>query len=207
MNFWFMAWVFFSVFIMGTFIWSTQILIRQKKIWQQFAQNNSLAYANGPIFSSATVRGSLRGYDFSLISEAQQDDGSRGRKYSSIIQIELNGRMPTEAIIASEGLKNRVEAFKLPESFVPDLPDWNKKIYFQAANRDALTAYVTPARARALNNLMSAKGANALFVFNPTESILRFETPDPLTDLEKLERLAAKMIDTAQALDPQNSVA
>lgn len=202
MNFWFMAWIFFSVFIFGIFLWSIKILLQQKQCWKQFAAQHKLAYANGPLFSSATVRGQFRGYDFSLISEAQQDDGARGRKYRSIIQIELPGRMPTEAIVASEGLRGRVEAFRLPEKFMPDLPDWNKKIYFQTANHEALSSYITPDRARALNTLMSAKGANALFVFNPSESILRFETPDPLTDVQKLERLAVKMIETAQILDP-----
>lgn len=200
MNIWFMLWVFFSVFILGVFFWSLQILMRQKNAWKKFAKRHKMEYIAGSALSSPVVRGAFRGHAVSVYSEPQIDNDSRGPKYRTVVQFDMRPGMPTEGVVSSPKLGAVLSGIHLPEALHPDHPDWNKDIYVRTQSAELLGPYFTEARTRALNSLMTVKNVNVLFIFNEKETLLRFETPDPLDDDSKLERLVNKIADAADIL-------
>ncbi|MBE2192193.1 MAG: hypothetical protein KDJ26_08320 [Alphaproteobacteria bacterium] len=200
MNIWFMLWVFFAVFIMGVFFWSLQILMRQKTAWKQVAKRHNLNYVAGGMMSSPIMSGAFRNYGLSVYSEAQLDEDARGKRYRTVIQMELKSGMPTEGVIASAKLSAVASQLDLQEVYTPDTPDWNHGTYIRTRSEELLAPYFTPARTKAINALMTINGVNVLFVFNEKDTLLRFETPDPLDDVSKMERLINKIADAADIL-------
>lgn len=202
MNIWFMLWVFLTVFVVGIFLWSTVILLRQKRAWEVFAKRHQMAYSPNGFFRSPAMRGSLRGFMTTIFSEEQVTEEAKGRKFRTVVQMELAGGMRTQGVVTSPELRPFAAIMRLKIDVLPDLPEWNKGIVFQAGVPELLSGYLTPERVKLLNTIMSSKNIGCIFVFNETETMLRFETPDPLDDPEKVERFMTKALETARILSP-----
>lgn len=204
MNLWFLVWVFLSVFICGIFLWSLQILFKQKQIWGKFAKKNGLEITNPALLKSPVISGVYKGFPLEIFSEAQATEDQRGRRFRTVIQFELPQGMPTEGIVASR----KYHAFAntlidLTTRITPDVPGWSPEILIKTKNVEALTPYLTQARYNTLMTLMTTKSFNTVFIFDTNTTILRIETPDPLYDLEKMDRLCAKLEEYARALSPK----
>lgn len=201
LNIWIMIWVFLSVFILGTSLWSYQILFRQKKVWAQFAKRHNMEYIAGPLLKNPTVRGVFRDYYISLFSQEQIADEGRSKALRTIIQFDMRPGMPVEGIIASPGLRNFALSLGLPEDVVPDFPGWNKGILIRTQSKELLTPYLTQERLQTLHAMMGIKNSNLVFIFNEGESLIRFEFADPLDEIGRMERLIGKIIDASKILD------
>lgn len=202
MNIWFVLWIFFSVFILGVFFWSLQILLRQKAAWKQYAARHNLSYQSGSLMQSPTVTGLVSGYELGLFSEARTENDSKGRKFRTVLQLDLKPGMPAEGVISSAGMAAIVSTLDIKESFKPESAEWDDKIIVKATNPEKLHPYFTPARIKALKALMGTKGVEAMLIFNENETFLRFETPDPLDSIEKVDRLVTKICGVADILKP-----
>lgn len=200
MNIWLVFWVFFSVFIMGIFFWSTQILMRQKTAWRQFAKRHGLTYDSRAVLASPAVGGFYRSYGLAIFSEEQLDGDSRGHKFRTIIQMELPAGMPTEGVVATQSLSEMASLLELEEVYTPENGAWDSSIYLKTKDVEKMRAYLTSQRVAALNALMTAKGLGALFIFNEKETLLRIETAEPLDNADRLEKLVNKICDTADKL-------
>ncbi len=200
MNIWFMLWVFFSVFILGAFFWSLQILLKQKNAWKQFSKRHGLNYQPGGLMTSPILQGSFRGYGVSIVSEPQLDNDARTRRYRTVIQIEMKPGMPTEGVIASPQMKGVASQLDLQETYTPDSKSWDSAIYLRTKNAELLAPYFTESRTKAMSALMTINGVNVLFIFNEKDTLIRFETPDPLEDVTRMERLVSKIADAADIL-------
>lgn len=199
LNIWFMLWVFFSVFVLGIFFWTILILLRQKTAWQEFAKRNSLFFTRKGVLDSAVVNGLYKGFPVTVFSESQSDDSARGRRFRTIVQFDLPPGMPTEGVAASPALELFVKNLPLAEYYVPT-GEWDKRSLVKTMNPKALGEYFTPDRVRVLNGLMSVSGLNTLFVFNERETLLRVESPDPMSDSAKLDRLVSKVADVVRVM-------
>lgn len=202
MAFWFLIWIFLAVFVFGMFFWSLNILFRQKRAWTSFANKNSLRVEPGPLLASAAVKGFVKGFDVTLYSEEQSADSGRGRRFRTVIQIDLAKPMATGGVVASPDMKVFVNSLNLPNTFEPDLEGWNKNIVIAVQDADKIKPYFTPDRLRSLNGLMSMKVYNVIFIFDLQNSYLRLETPDPLSDEVKLDKLVQKLVEQAKILQP-----
>ncbi len=200
MNIWFMLWVFLSVFILGAFFWSLRILIKQKNSWKKFSKRHGLEYQPGGLMSSPTVMGTFRGYGVSVVSEPQLDTDGRTRRYRTVIQVEMKAGMPTEGVIASARMRGIAAQLDLQETFTPENAEWDGGIYLRTKSAELLAPYFTDKRIKAMNALMTINGVNVLFIFNEKDTLMRFETPDPLEDVTRMERLIGKVIDAADIL-------
>jgi hypothetical protein len=200
LNFWFLIWVFLAVFISGIFLWSLQILIRQKKTWGDFGRKHKLNVRTPALMKSPVVSGEFRGFLIQLYSEEQPTEDQRSKRFRTILQIEMPA-MPVEGIVASQ--KNHAFAnglLDLTETYVPEFPGWESSILVKTSNTEILKSYLTDERLRAMQALMTIKTVSALYIFDRTTGFLRFETPDPLYDAQKLERLLSKITDQAALL-------
>lgn len=175
--------------------------MRQKTAWKDFASKRGLAYEGRGVTASGVISGKFRDFYLTVSSDPQVDEDYRGRRFVTNIQVDLNFGMPTEGIVASPALRRFAEGIPLPEEFIPhDEFGWNPKACVKAQSAAALDPYFTRERTQALSSLMSVKGVNVLFVFNEKTALLRFETPDPMDDAQRLDRLVSKIIDAAKIL-------
>lgn len=201
MNVWFMIWVFFAVVIMGTFMWSIQILMKQKMAWKDFGKKHNLSFDPNGVMASGVLRGVIREHSLTISSDPQIDEDFRGRRFLTTIQIDMNLKMLTEGVIGSAELRRFVESLPLPDEFAPADPEWNKQACVKAQKAEALDDFFSEERTRAINSLMSIKGVNVLLVFNEKTSLLRFESQDPMDDAARLERLVFKILDVIKILE------
>ncbi len=200
MNIWFMLWVFVAVFIFGIFFWSASILLQQKKAWALFAKRTGLQYISGSIFKSAIVRGAYHNVPLNIFSEEQGSPDKRSRRFRTIIQFELPP-MPIEGIITSSDGRNFANGLvDLTETVVPDVPGWDQTILIKTTNAEILNYYLTAERYKSLLALLTIKSIGCIFIFDKTASFLRFESTDPFTDADKLERLCTKISEHAKVL-------
>lgn len=198
-----MVWVFVAVFIFGVFFWSLTILQQQKKAWAAFAKQAGLQCLSGSWLKSSLVRGPYRGLPLNIYSEQQETSDRRGRKFRSVIQFELPGKMPVEGIVTTQEGQNFANGLvDLTDVVVPDYPGWESTVLIKTRDANLLKPYLTPERYRALQALMTIKNFSCIFIFDLTMTFLRFETPDPLTDAQKLDRLCGKIVEQAKVLIP-----
>ncbi len=202
MNIWFLLWVFLAVFILGIFLWSLAILLRQKTAWTAFARKHGLTVQQGRFFSSPRVSGFYKEYPVTLYSEEQIVNQSASRRFRTILQLELNGIMPAPGVIASQEAANFARSLSLKESYLPEVEGWNKNIVVMTDNAEALKTYFTPERVKSLNAIMSIRSIPCILIFDDSDTFLRFETPDPFDDITKLERFSQKVMDQAKILSP-----
>ncbi len=200
MNIWFLIWVFLAVFITGIFLWSMQILFRQKRSWTEFAKRNQLQILTPAVFRSPMLSGTIKNIPFRLFSEEQSTEDQRGRRFRTILQFEV-GPMPVEAILATKSYHNFANGLvDLTETYIPDFPGWDTSILIKTSNIALLKLYLTEERLRTLQALLTIKTFNAFYLFDRTTGYLRLETPDPFTDLQKLERMTSKVADQVEIL-------
>ncbi len=201
MNIWLLIWVFAVVFIFGIFVWSMQILFKQKKAWADFAKKNTLQYTPGALMKSPSVNGLYKGYPLSVFSEEQPTPDQRGRRFRSVLQFELPSGMPTEGVVASgEGHGFANSLTDLTHVIVPEIPGFPQTVLIRTSNHEELKPYLTDERYKSLQALMTIKSISAVFIFDRSATFLRFETSDPLADSGKLERLCAKIAEHAKVL-------
>ncbi|HNQ91648.1 MAG TPA: hypothetical protein PKI93_01820 [Alphaproteobacteria bacterium] len=201
MNIWFMIWVFVAVILMGTFFWNMRILMWQKMAWKDFAKKHNMDFSSKGVVASGVISGAFQGFYLTVSSDPQIDEDFRGRRFVTVVQVDLKSSMPTEGVVGSPGLRRFVGDLPLAEEFVPhESSGWNPQALIKAQSAEALNSYFTKERTQALNSLMSVKGVNVLFVFNEKSTLLRFETPDPMDDAAKLDRLVGKILEAAKIL-------
>lgn len=200
MNIWFTLWVFITVFIMGIFFWSMAILFRQKQAWGAFAKRHQMTFMPNGFFRSPAMRGVIRGFVTTIFSEEQTTQDNRGRRFRTVVQIDLPVGMPVEGVVTSPELRSFADMMQLSQDVLPSVPDWNKNIVFKTSSVEKMLPFLTPERIKTLNAIMSAKSINCIFVYNERETLLRFETADPLDDVEKIEKFVGKTLESAKIL-------
>lgn len=197
---WILIWVLISVFIIGIFVWSLDILFRQKREWRRFAGRHGLEYNKGKLMQSPVVIGELSGYTFHLYSEEQLTAERGGRRFRTVLHFALPGGMPTSGFIATSDYKELADTLDLPQKIVPDHEQWPKNNVGRAADAGALTPYFTENRIKAIARLCQMQKASTVFVFDETETYLRVETADPLQDADRIDRITQRMIKVADTL-------
>ncbi len=185
---------------MGTFFWSMAILFRQKQAWSAFAKRHQMTFTPNGFFRSPAMRGVIRGFVTTIFSEEQTTQDNRGRRFRTVVQIDLPVGMPIEGVVTSPELRSFADMMQLSQDIVPSVPDWNKNIVFKTSSVERMLPFLTPERIKTLNAIMSAKSINCIFVYNERETLLRFETADPLDDVEKIEKFVSKTLESAKIL-------
>lgn len=201
MTIWIVLWLVLSVTILYFLGWTIFILLRQKQAWKTFAHKNKLRFTPNKFLSSPEMSGVLNDYTISFFtSEHTPADGRNARKMAAI-EISLSSRMPFDGSIGSGGMVPLVRALGFKEEYAPSSTEWDKTWIAAGSNRNALEAYLTPARLKAFTSLMKLKNAWAILIFRDDIMLLRFDTADPLDNVEKLERLVKIVTDTARMLE------
>ncbi len=197
---WFLLWLVVSVFILGVFTWSLQILMQQKKAWQAYAKKAALEYTPGKFMDSPTLQGVVAGYRTAIYSQRQPTPDGRGQRYVTVLEFELGEGLPTGGLVAAMSFAPMVAGLNFSETAVIDFPEWDKNRIIKTRDGAAMKAYLTRDRLEALHALMTMNSAAAMYLFDETNGAVRIETTDPLRDAAKMEKIIAKITGLAGRL-------
>ena len=197
---WILIWLILSGFILGVFGWSFIILQEQKRAWKTFAQKYSLNYVGGKTLESPLITGKMDGVSFSMFTASETSADARGRRFVTVIEMDLGPGMPTTAAIATSDLENFLASVDMKEKYIPEGTDWNSSYIVKARSADELKAYLTPERAKLLHSIFSMKNSVGLFFFDEADCALRIETSDPMRHTEKMEKIMKWLTSAAKQL-------
>lgn len=195
-------WAVFSAFIVGVFIWSTAILLQQKRAWAAFAAKNGLTYTAGSLFGSPSASGRMGNFKISFFTDVQKTSDVRRQRMVTVIETEMGPVMPVPGALATKEYAEFIAQLALSETFDPGFPEWRADYVLKTRDAGKLKPYLTQERAKTLGGIFSMKNSVALFFFDTHEAVLRIETPDPLRDAVHMEKITKRIIDAMDRLRP-----
>ena len=196
---WFFLWLVLSVFVMGFFLWSMAILQQQKKAWYFFAKKMGFTYKAGKYTDSPVVTGVVKHYKVTFFTDSLRANDIRGRRFVTTIEIEMGGGMPATSVLATKDFGDYLAPLRNTETYQPPGP-WDKSYIVKTKSKEALARYLTPERVKILSGIFSIKNSAGLFFFDSRDCILRIETPDPLRDAERMEKMARRLFTAVDGL-------
>ncbi len=202
MNIWFFVWVVLTVFILGMFFWSAEILFKQKKAWRKLALKLGLSYTPNSLLKSPRIEGVYNGYSVLLYSEEQPSNDSSRKIFRSVMLIGFQEGFPTGAALASAGRRDFIEALKVEEVHKPEYKGWNGSVVFHTQDDETLSKFMNEKRYAALNKLMNLKDKETILIFDDKEGYYRMETFDPLTDDGVVLKMLDKFTSELEVLRP-----
>ena len=196
---WLFLWLVLSVFVMGFFLWTMAILQQQKKAWYFFAKKMGFTYKAGKYTDSPIVTGMYNNYKATFFTDSLRVNDIRGRRFVTTIEIELGAGMPTTAVLATKDFNDYLAPLRNTQTYQPP-GTWDKSYIVKTKNKEILVRYLTPERVKILSGLFSIKNAASLFFFDPQDCILRIETPDPIRDAERMEKMIRRLFTAVDGL-------
>lgn len=196
----FTIWFVISAILIGATLWSTSILLKQKRAWEAFAKKHKMAYDKGRFMSSPSVTGHMQGYRVALFSAERQALDVRQRRMMTALEITLPGGLVDGAAVGSTEMLPFLNSLTALKPYTPKSEIWSGDLHFFARNIDILEAWLTDERLTHIVAIAGTKNSDNLFMFDDVQGIIRIETRDPLSDPDKIEKAAMRLIKHAKAL-------
>jgi hypothetical protein len=198
---WLVIWLFLSGALLYFLGWTIYILFRQKTAWKKFAAQKKLRYRSVSLFGPPEMSGTFDNHPVSFfVGEHMAADARSSRKLTAV-EVKLASRMPFDAGIASGGMVPVMKHFNFRDELRPDHSKWDKNYIAATSYRMALQAYLTPERIEALTSMMRIRNSWTIFIFRDDTVLLRFDTPDALDTIEKLNKILLKMCSVVNILE------
>ncbi len=201
LSIWFVLWLLLSLVLIYFFGWTLFILLKQKKAWKAYAVKNNLRYSTKKVLSSPEISGALGDYTVNLFTGEHMAEDARSSRKLTAVEIQLSSTLPVEAGIANGEMISFIQKFCFKEEMRPKYKDWDNSYIASSDDKVILEKYLTKERFEALMSLMKVKNAWTLLAFRKDISLLRFDTPDPLLSVKKIDSLVNQMLKTAAILE------
>ncbi len=185
--------------------WTLVILMRQKRAWKEFAKKHNLRYKVSGLMLSPEVTGVIDGYSIALFTGEHGDNQSRTTRKMSAVEIVLHNKMPVAGAVGSGNMVSLIQKMNYGQEYRPKVKGWDKEHIILSENARFMKAYLNKDRLGALLKLMKMKNAWVIFIFTTRDTLLRIDTPDALSDLEKIENTVQRLIKTAKLLELEKS--
>ena len=201
MYIWIFVWLLLSTTLLYFLGWTLYILYRQKKAWRAYGQAKKLRYNPKQYFTSPDLSGVVYGYTVNLFTGEHAVAEGRGTRKLTAIEINLSTRLSFNLCVASGGMVSLARQMGFKEEIRPAHADWDKSWLASASNLAGLEAYLTPERLAALIPIMKMKNTWVIVIFRQDTALLRIDTPDPLDNTAKLDKILKLLTQTASALE------
>jgi hypothetical protein len=192
---WWLLWFVLSAVLLGATVWSLIILFRQKKAWEAYAKRKNLTFNKGNFSGSCEMEGTIDGFHVSFFSATQQKEDSRKNRQLTVMQLTL----PKPFINAIGAGTAEMLPFLNSLTEVSPHPlesdKWDSKNnHLFTKNKQAVEQFLTPERLTILNNILKMKNSDNLILLEEEQGVFRFETSNPMTELETIDKLVAKLM-------------
>lgn len=198
---WLLLWFGLSSIILGAFVWSVVILQKQKRSWEVLAEKYKLQYDSGRFMDSPTVTGMIGKFGVSCFGATRDPDDVKARRAVSVIEIKLpDGLVGSSAA----GTKDMIPFLQTLSALKPHILSsdlWDKdKYYFFTSNPILAEEYFNEDRLKHLVAILGVKNAEVVILHDDNEAIVRVETPDPIQETAKAEKVINFLIRHAEGL-------
>ena len=203
MSIWWFLWFILSAILLGATVWSLVILFRQKKAWAAYAKRKSLAFTKGDFSAPCEMEGSTEGFHVSFFTGTQQKEDSRKNRKLTVMQLTL----PKPFINAlGAGTAEMLPFLNSLTEISPhplETDKWNsKENHLFSKNKHAVDKFLTEERIKILNNILSVKNSDNLVLLEEEQGVFRFETSNPMVEVETIDKLVSKLMASIKKLVP-----
>lgn len=207
MSIWFLLWFVLAVIIIGATLWSTIILIQQKQAWKSYAAKKGFNFTPNKFFEPAVMEGTMGDYTVSFFTAVEQNEDSRKNRQITVAQINANFPFSSGIGAGSPKMLAFLQALETIKPYDVDSKVWQKKNHIYVEDQKTASSFLTEARLKIINDLLSFPKANVIILLDQNEGVFRFETSNPLHDQKKIEAFVTKVIARIEKLRPSEEEA
>ncbi|MEM6781700.1 MAG: hypothetical protein AAF569_07545 [Pseudomonadota bacterium] len=197
---WLLLWIGLSSIILGAFLWSTVILFKQKRAWEEFAQKHKLQYEPGRLMESPTVSGIMDKFGVSCFSAMRDPDDMKARRFVSVIEVKLPDGLVGSGAAGTKDMTPFLQSLNLLNPHILKSEEWREEYQYFTSDPLISEEYWTDERVKHLTAVLGVKNADVVFMHDNKEAIIRVETTDPIQKIEKAEKVIHFLIKHAKAL-------
>ena len=201
MTIWLALWLSLSFILIVFLVWTTVIMFSQKKTWKAFAQKHKLRYKLGAFFTSPEVNGVFQDYTISIFGSEHEVEDARSVRKMSAIEVMLKSKFPLKGAVGTGEMVRVIRSLAYHDEVKPTIKGWKDSFIALSENEYAMSHYLSEERLKALLPLMNAKKMMVIFIFTKTDTLLRIDTPEPLDNLEYLDKIIDGMVGIAKTLE------
>ncbi len=147
------------------------------------------------------ISGVMNGYKVSLFSSEHFSEDMRGSRKLTAIEVSLNSTMPFDGAVANGGMVPIVKSLEFKTEYRPEHERWDNSFIVAGDSSYALKRYLNDKRVDVLARTMKIRNAWVIFIFRNNAMLLRMDTPEPISNLEELEKLIVLLCKAAQILE------
>lgn len=185
---------------MGAFVWSTVILQRQKKAWADYAKKHDLTYVPGRFMDSPAMSGMIGSYFVSCFAAVRDPQDMRARRWVSVVEVKFPAGLVGSGAVGTKDMLLFLEGLEGLSPMLVHSSEWREAYHFYTREPEIAKAYLTDQRVKHLAALLGVKNAAVLLLYDENEAIARVETPDPIKDVEKIEKVVSFVTKHAEKL-------
>ena len=203
MSIWWFFWFILSFILLGATAWSQLILWRQKRTWEQYAKNHNLVFVKGRFSASPSIEGTIDDFNISMFSATQQQEDSRKNRQLTVLELTCAKPFFSGLAVGTPEMLPFLKSLDLLSPHPLNHEKWDSKHnHIYSHNKEAVDKFLTPERIVILNNILKLSNSDNIALINDEQSVFRFETSNPLTDIDKLENLVSKLMKNIEKLRP-----
>lgn len=198
---WLLLWFVLSAVLVGATLWSLQILMRQKKAWEEYAKKKNLTFNKGTFMGPAEINGMIGDYKLTFFTAERAGADVRTRRYVTAIEIDLMEGLVDGGALGTKEMLPYLRSLDMLHLYKTDLPGLEEGQNYMFVKNDAVIgAYLTKERMETFGQILKTKNADILILFNQKELVLRLETSDPMQDAEKMDKIVTRLLGLADKL-------
>ncbi len=188
---------------MGTTAWSLIILFKQKRTWEEFAKRHNLVFVKGKFSASPSVEGTMDDFSISMFSATQQQEDSRKNRQLTVIELICAKPFFNGVAIGTPEVLPFLKSLDLLSPHPLNHEKWDSKHnHIFSRNKKAVEKFLTEERIVILNNILKLSNSDNIVLLDDDKGVFRFETSNPLTEIDKLETLTIKLMKSIEKLCP-----
>jgi hypothetical protein len=142
----------------------------------------------------------MRGFSVSFFSALRDPDDPKARRYVSVIEVKAPQGLAGSSAVGTVEMDPFMQTLTMLKPYQVESVHWDKNFRFYTRDASITTAYLDSPRIRHLNAILSTKNADVLVMFDDTAALVRVETPDPVQDLTKIEKVMDHLIKNFEPL-------
>lgn len=201
MSIYLILWFLVSGFLVGFWVWTIHVLLKQKKAWKFYAQKKKMRFHTSSFLETPTISGSVDGYSVTMFASEHGELDARSQRRLTAIEVSLQTPLPFAIAMGSGGMIHLVEALNFKQEFRPTVKGWEDTYALRTNDLDLASGYFTEDRLNKLVSLMKTDKAWIILLFIADDGILRLDTPLPIDNPKEIDVLIKQMINVARALE------
>ena len=192
---WLFLWFILSSILVGATLWSLQILLRQKKAWEEYAKKKNFTFNKGTFMGPAEMNGMIGDYKLTFFTAERPGVDVRTRRYVTAVEIDLMQGLVDGGALGTKEMLPYLRTLDKIHLYKTDLPGLDEGEHYMFVKNDAvISAYLTKERLESFGHILKTKNADTLILFNEKEIVVRLETSDPMQDADKIDKIITRLI-------------